>query len=54
MRLERYRGHVIGWSTRRRRYLIDALTGRAIRKSKAAQNVPMPRILPGETEADRA
>jgi hypothetical protein len=36
MKLERYLGRVIGWRTRSGRvFVIDALTARAIRKSKA-------------------
>lgn len=34
VRLERYRGSVVGWSTKRQKYLIDALTQRAIRHNK--------------------
>lgn len=34
MKLERYQGRVIGWSTKRRKYLIDALTARALRKGR--------------------
>ena len=34
MKIERYLGHVIGWTIRGKKYLIDNLTARAIRKSK--------------------
>lgn len=40
MKIERYRGRVIGWRTRAgRRFLIDALTARAVRLSKRVQAV---------------